>query len=279
MANERAWGAALQSLGGSVSDYYRQKSQEQVQAERDRKLAEAIIAREQRDIENKTLAQQLEGQTIMRREQPGVSYPLPPTPQQQLGPVALPAPAPYDYLGAITTPVTPARPATLSEIPGVVQSYYGRQEVPQDYYLTPKEPKPLTEYQAQSLQIRKDREVRIKKYSDYTRQIGLQGKLTDAQIAKIYSDVDEQYAMDFTLLVKLRQGSITPDEIEEMKSLAKLDMVREVSEIGAQARAGTLPKRPVEKIESKKTETIPEGTVKTVGGKTFIRSGGAWIQQ
>lgn len=146
MANEQAWGAALQSLGGSVSDYYKQKLQEQVQAEKDRKLAEAILVKEQRDIVNKTLAQQLEGRTIMRREQPGVSYPLPLTPQQQLGPVALPAPDPYDYLSAITTPTIPARPATLSEIPGVVQSYYGRQEVP-DYYLTPKEPKPMTAYQ------------------------------------------------------------------------------------------------------------------------------------
>ena len=263
MTNEKAWGAALQSLGGSISDYYREKMQNSEQEACDHRLAQAVIDKEIRDkqtaIEEEqrqaaidSIRKYMEGRTIMKEAQPGISYPTAAGPQSYLGPVmgpAIPALTPYDYLGGFTTPETPAREVYPTEVPGIFKSLYGGRPTP-GYRFAKPEPKPMTEYEAARSKLAAEKEERLKKYGEYTRRVGLMGKLTDAQIADIYKTVDDKYDLDFNLLGKLRQGLITQDEIDEMKAAEKLNLVRSVVETGKAARGGTLPTKPKEK-ESK----------------------------
>ena len=171
MANERAWGAALQSLGGSVSDYYKKKMQYSEQEARDRRLAQAIIDKEIRDKKTAIEEEQrqaaidstkkyMEDRRIMREAQPGISYPTAAGPQSYLGPVmgpAIPAPTPYDYLGGFTIPETPAREVYPTEVPGIFKSLYGGRPTP-GYRFAKPAPKPMSEEAAA-------REARLNKYA------------------------------------------------------------------------------------------------------------------
>lgn len=258
MAERIAWGEALKSIAPYFVQYDVQRQQE----EKDRRLAQAIVDREERaraeakeaDYSRAILSAKQEyakGREIIAPAMPGVSYPQVEEPGSYPGPVMPPAAPPttlYEQLGGFTTPPTPAREATPTETGEFMESFYRGK--PTRYTLGEKE---MTPGEAARNKIAMDRELRLKKYAEYTRNQGLMGKLTDAQIAAIYKTVDDKYDMDFNLLGQLRQGLITQEEIDERKAVEKLNLVRSVAETGKAARAGALPTKP-KKEEPKSTK-------------------------